>query len=183
VAVADQRYWQARRMQAVAETSSAHQHAPEAFKLQELRLAATGRLSGGLAELLQQQVSASQPNRTQPGTSNIPRPGLSSPKSSAPLARRCSGPCVRRCAADSRVACVAWRVLSQRRNDYYGGGGAASFYPQQHTSVGSRVPQTSGRQYNIYNIYSWAATVGCCEEFFYRTSFLLSALCSFCAVG
>jgi hypothetical protein len=49
VAVAHQRYWQARRMQAVAETSSAHRHAPEAFKLQDLRLAATGRMSFGAA--------------------------------------------------------------------------------------------------------------------------------------
>jgi hypothetical protein len=71
VAVAHQRYWQARRMQAVAETSSAHRHAPETFKLQELRLAATGRLSGGAAAAAGE--CASQPNRTQPGTSNIPR--------------------------------------------------------------------------------------------------------------
>jgi hypothetical protein len=66
----------------------------------------------------------------------------SSPESSAPLARRCS----ERCAA---VACVA---SCPRRGDYYGGGRAASFYPQQHTSVGSRVPQTSGRQYNTINL-------------------------------
>jgi hypothetical protein len=168
--VAHQRYWQARRMQAVAETSSTHRdllrrrrHAPEAFKLQELRLAATdllsggaaaakcapgpfvttpacagdlqasraatgsGRSSGGAAAAAEQQVSASQPNRTQPGTSNIPRRASRPELTRVECAARSQVQrTVRRCSA---VACRVCRVSrpvpeTQRLLWYYGGGSA-----------------------------------------------------------
>jgi hypothetical protein len=55
------------------------------------------------------------------------------------------------CAVGSIAAYEAWR-------DGSGGFAATAFFftsfrPRQHTLVGGQVPQTSGRQYNIY--YYW----------------------------
>jgi hypothetical protein len=83
----------------------------------------------GLAEL-QQQVSASQPNCTQPGTSNIPRRASRPELIRVECATRSQ---VRRMVGSCRVslsAVVSWLVFASYRltcggGEYYGGGGAA----------------------------------------------------------
>jgi hypothetical protein len=87
----------------------------------------------GLAEL-QQQVSASQPNCTQPGTSNTPRRASRPELIRVVCATRSQ---VRRTVGSSRVSlsCLLSPVvfasyrLTCGGGEYYGGGGAA-FCPQ-----------------------------------------------------
>jgi hypothetical protein len=152
-AVAHQRCWPARCVQPWPRHSVRSEWTAFAGSFR------SGGAAASLAELqLQQQVSASSDTVRSPARQSYRAAllDLSSPESSAPLAHRWSGRCAQQSCLSAPLAVVVSRRIGLRVVAAATTMAAAFlstlFHPRRHTSVGSRVPQASGRQYNLLSL-------------------------------